>query len=101
MIRRNYPSSVDEVVDPTFRYKREALRAVRLFAKLKPWTGSLTERKNKFRQLNRDLSIAYSIEEPELIFGRLNGSHSGSSCYIPALHRIVLVGRLSVLTYLH
>ncbi len=96
-----YPETVNEVVDPNAKYKPAALRAVRTFAQSKPWQGTEEERKEKFRKLNHDLSAAYGIPEPELVFGTLDGSHSGNSHYIPALHRITLLGKLSVVTYLH
>jgi len=83
------------------RFKAPALRAVRRFAESNPWRGTMNERKQKFLTLNRALAEAYGIAEPDLRFGRIDGSSSGSSHYIPALHRIVLVGKLSVVTYLH
>ena len=101
MPRDDYPATVVEVLDDHMRFRSEALRAVRGFAESRPWAGSVEERKEKFRQLNRALSQAYDITEPELVFGRLDGTSSGSSHYIPRLHRIVLVGKLSVVTYLH
>lgn len=101
MPRDNYPETVNEVLDPNAKYKPAALRAVRSFARSRPWSGSLDERKEKFRRLNHDLADAYGIPEPELAFGSLDGSHSGNSHYIPAFHRITLLGKLSVVTYLH
>ncbi len=101
MPRDDYPATVVEVMDDHMRFRPAALRAVLVFAESRPWAGSVQERKGKFRQLNRELSEAYGITEPELVFGRLDGTSSGSSHYIPRLHRIVLVGRLSVVTYLH
>lgn len=94
-----YPSTVIEVLDDHMR--SAALRTVRAFAESRPWAGSVEERKEKFHELNRALSKAYDTTEPELVFGRLDGTSSGSSHYIPRLHRIVLVGKLSVVTYLH
>jgi len=101
MPRDDYPATVVEVLDDHIRFRPTALRAIRAFAESRPWAGSVDERKEKFRQLNRALSEAYGITEPELTFGRLDGTGSGSSHYIPHLHRIVLVGKLSVVTYLH
>ncbi|MCK4658716.1 MAG: site-specific integrase [Phycisphaerae bacterium] len=51
--------------------------------------------------MNHDLSGAYGIFEPALIFDRIDGNSSGSSHYIPSQRRIVIVGKLSVVTYLH
>jgi hypothetical protein len=38
---------------------------------------------------------------PDLRFERLDGGPSGDSGYSPALHRIALRGKLSVVTFLH
>ncbi len=101
MIRRDYPETVLEVVDADMRFKPAALRAVRRFAEANPWRGSLRERKQKFATLNRALAEAYGIEEPALHFGRMDGGSSGGSYFVPALHQITLVGKLSVVTFLH
>ena len=98
---RDYPATVVEILDDSMTFLPATLRAVRAFKKSRPWTGTIDERKEKFRQLNRDLAVAYGVAEPELIFGDLDGSTSGASHYIPSAHRIVLVGRLSVVTCLH
>jgi hypothetical protein len=100
--RRNYPATVQEVLDPAPRFERLALRAVRAFARSKPWRGTMEERKDKFRRLNRELAGAYGIAEPRLAFqGVEAGSTSGLSNYRPAVHTITLIGKLSVVTYLH
>ena len=101
MTQRNYPATVMEVIDDDMRFRTAALQAVQQFSESAPWSGSLVERKDKFRKLNRVLADAYGIEAPDLQFGRIDGSNSGSSYYIPAQHRIVLVGKLSVVTFLH
>ena len=101
MPQADYPESVAEVLDDTMTFRPAALRAMRAFAEAKPWRGSLDERQQKFRELNRDLAAAYEIAEPELVFETLDGGTSGRSHYVRPLHRIVLVGRLSVVSYLH
>jgi hypothetical protein len=100
--RANYPATVAEVLDPTQTFKPAALRAVRAFARSKPWRGSIAARKAKFRRLNRALAAAYGIARPRLVFqGVEAGADSGRSNYRPASHTITLAGKLSVLTYLH
>ena len=47
------------------------------------------------------LAGIYRISAPKLVFGELDGSSSGASHYLPGQHEIVLLGRLSVVTYLH
>lgn len=101
MNRDEYPQTVIEILRPQMRFAPAGLKAVGSFAASGPWSGSLTEREVKFRRLNRDLSVAYGIAEPQLGFANIDGSSSITSRYIPAVHRIVLVGKLSVVTYLH
>jgi hypothetical protein len=84
------------------KFKAAALQAVRAFAHLGPWRGSIVARKEKFRRLNRDLAAAYGIAEPRLVFQNVEaGGSSGASSYRPSTHTITLSGKLSVLTYLH
>jgi hypothetical protein len=100
--RRNYPATVAEVLDPAMTFKPAALRAVRAFARSKPWRGSIARRKDKFRRLNRELAHAYGIPAPRLVFDGIEaGGPSGASSYRPLTHTITLSGKLSVLTYLH
>jgi hypothetical protein len=93
---------VQEVLDPALRFKPAALRAVRAFARSKPWRGTIARRKAKFRRLNRHLAAAYGIARPRLVFAGVEaGTPSGRSNYRPATHTITLAGTLSVVTYLH
>jgi hypothetical protein len=62
------------------KFKPAVLRAVRLFAKKKPWRGSVEERQEKFRWLDRALAEAYGVEEPRVVFGTDESKDSGSSC---------------------
>ena len=97
----DYPSTVAEVLDQRMKFRPAALLAISAFAQTKPWRGTVDERMVKFRELNTKLAAAYGIVVPQLVFGQLDGSDSGRSHYIPALHAIVLRGRLSVVTFLH
>jgi hypothetical protein len=97
----NYPSTVREVLDRGLTFRPAARRAVRRFARSRPWQGTPAERKAKFRRLNRGLAHAYGIAAPALQFGDLDGGPSGYSAYSPLSHTIVLRGRLSVVTFLH
>lgn len=98
---RNYPETVIEVLDDDASYPVAVIEAVRTFAQAGPWKGSTESREEKFRQLNQDLASACGIDEPTLAFRCLGGKSSGASHYIPGNHRIVLMGRLSVVTFLH
>lgn len=99
--RNDYPRTVAEVLDPSMKFRPAALRAVKRFARRRPWAGTVEERQVKFRDLNKELAEAYEIPEPQLVFGKLDGSDSGRSCYIPAMNAIILSGKLSVVTMLH
>ena len=101
MNRGTYPQAVIEVLDDNMRFDAPTLAAVRWFAASNPWRGSQSSRKRKFRDLNRNLSTACDIVEPKLVFAHLNGGSSGASHYVPRDHRIVIVGKLSVVTFLH
>jgi len=98
---RGYPQTVIELLDENIPFRSSALEAVRDFAGSDPWQGNIEQRQEKLRELNHNLSAACGITEPTLAFGVLNGGSSSGSLYIPSQHRIVLVGRLSVVTYLH
>ena len=97
-MRSDYPETVIEVLDAEMRFRPATLRAVRAFALSKPWGGSLSERKEKFLRLNHDLASSCDIPEPDLRFGRIDGTSSSGSYYRPSAHRIVMTGRLSVVT---
>lgn len=100
--RDEYPQTVQDVLDENMTFRPAALRAVRAFARSKPWRGTIDERHWKFRALHRALCEAYGLDpQPRLIFGNDHSTCSGSSCFIPAANAIVLRGRLSVVTYLH
>ena len=97
----NYPQTVVEILDPELLFPPNVLQAVARFAASGPWRGTQEERKQKFRDLNRALSDAQRLPEPDLTFGQLDGFFSGQSRYLPAQRRIVLSGKLSVVTFLH
>ena len=101
MVRANYPEAVIDVLDDEIRYPPGVVEAVESFAAMNPWQGSINSRKMKFQQLNRDLARACNIDKPTLCFGQLHGGSSGSSFYRPSDHRIVINGKLSVVTFLH
>lgn len=98
--RRNYRRTVAEVIDPRATYRPAALRAVRAFRREKAWRGSVEERILKIGRLNQALAEAYGIPSCRLQFVRI-GATSGNGFYEPATHTIGLVGRMSVVTFLH
>ena len=101
MIRMSYPETVIEVLDDKITYSDKLLCVVRIFAASKPWSGSIESRKRKFSDVTRMMGDACNIDRPTLAFDSLDGGSSGSSHYIPRDHRIVMTGKLSVVTLLH
>ena len=99
-MNRDYPATVAEILDDSLTFNPDALRAVKAFAKLKPWRGTLAERQQKFQQLNTALSAAYGIPAPTLVFAGSGEGDSGSSSYTPATNSIRLTA-LSTVTMMH
>lgn len=95
----NYPASVQEVLRPDKKYKPDCLRAVKAFRRSKAWRGTEEERQVKFKALHDALCTVYGLTT-RLVFQNTTGS-SGSSHFIPSRDKIVLTGKLSVVTYLH
>jgi len=98
--RRNYPQSVDEVIDPGMTFRPGVLAAVYAFKRSYPWRGTLDERKSKFLTLHQALCAVYG-KRTILTFERIDGGPSDDSSYCPATDTICLRGKLSVVTYLH
>ncbi len=98
---RQYPATVVEVLDDQMSFPSDLLQAVQRFASSKPWEASTQSRQEKFRQLNRSMAGPCGIEPPRLVFEKLDGGSTGGSHYMPRDHRIVLTGKLSVVTFLH
>lgn len=107
----DYPENVESVIDDEIAYRRGVIPALKQFKKhIKTHRLSkhdspeiILRRFNAMRTLVQVLSIIYQKPVPEVRLGVITGEpgSSGSSCYIPAMHTIVLNGRLSVLTLLH
>ena len=96
----DYPATVAEILDDSLTFNPDALRAVRAFARSKPWRGTVEERQQKFRELNTALSAAYGIPAPTLVFAGSGEGDSGSSSYTPATNSIRLTA-LSTVTMMH
>lgn len=89
------------MVDDAMRFDRNVLAAVKGLARAKPWRGSVEERKEKFLALARELAEAGGFTLPAITFGNVEANTcSGTSCYIRREHRVLLTGRLSVVTLL-
>jgi len=74
--------------------------AVKAFRDAKPWRGTPEERLAKFTELHRGLARAYDLETILIREGNDEEGASAGSCFAPRVNRIVLRGKLSVVTYL-
>jgi len=105
--RHNYPATVAEILDDGMAFKSAVPRAVRAFARKRPYrlarlgtTGSRNRLTEAVIELYTELARIYGIRVPSVTTLWATGT-SGSSCYRPALHSIELRGRFSVVTMLH
>ena len=98
--RRNYPRDGADVLDNAMRFKRVTRRAIARFARSRPWRGTSEERCRKFRTLHNALCRIYH-KNTALVFMNVERFSSGYSSYSPQHDTITLMGRLSVVTYLH
>ena len=83
----------------------ELLSLLKDFKRQHPWTGDLTDRKNKFIILNRCLNELFH-KEVELDTSRVVDGVSSYNSYIPVVggvmsQKIIMIDKLSVITYLH
>jgi hypothetical protein len=97
----NYPKTVNEVLDSSMRFNAAALAAVKGFARAKPWRGTLAERRQKIVRLYAELSAAYSIDPPRIVFADDGIEDSTFSRYSCVERTIILSGTPSVVTALH
>lgn len=86
----NYPATVAEVIADV-RYRPEVLRAVRAFARSKPWRG---DRRGKMRSLHAELCRVYGVAV------HLQFNRRSPACYVPG-QRLINLPRVSVVSYLH
>lgn len=95
-----WPDTVAEVLDDNAEYSADVLRAVKAYARSKPWRGTLEERIVKLQTLHAALCAAYD-RQPVLDVGRLTAADASAGAFDPANDIIYLGGKLSVVTYLH
>ena len=84
------------------KVKAGTRRAIRTFARSGAWRGSVAERQGKFNTLNAELCRVYGVA-CELVFintGPTSSLESTIQGNGPGKYRLLLQGRLSVITYL-
>lgn len=100
----NYPKTVKAVAKEEAKYKAAALKAVREFRASKPWRGTVEERKTKFNTLHAGMCAAYSITAGFVFHQVEQERERGNGTVRYGRDRsktILLIGKLSVVTYLH
>lgn len=87
----------------TIELNPAARQAIKNIRDAKPWRGPLQERADKFATLHREMCRAYDLEtmlvRDDAFDPECTGT-SGGSFFNPLKNKIVLMGRLSVVTYL-
>ncbi len=97
----DYPKCIEDILDDSMTFDERLVACVSRFALSKPWSGPLSPRRDKFRQLHVELAAAVGISPPRLIFAGTADADSTRSCYISSVDTIVMRGPLSVTTMLH
>jgi len=95
--RAGYPRYGAEVLDDSMRFRRETVRALRRFARRRPWRGTTAEQRIKLAELHGDLCRIYG-KRTRLrmrVWRLINWE-----CYLPA-EDVIVLPRLSVVSYLH
>jgi len=93
--------TVESIIDERVRLNAAALAAMKTFRRSKAWRGTFEERLAKFESLRTALGEAYGIN-PKLVFhGAEDRGQIGNGAYDPAGDTLHLVGKLSVVTFLH
>lgn len=90
-------------IDDNFQIAERVERAVKAFAKSKPFRGTTDERLDKFRRLGVLLRDAMSLNEAPIIDYDVDphptyGEFAGAC---RETNRIIISGKLSVVSYLH
>ena len=96
----DYPPTLEAALGRPLKFPPATLKAVRAFARSKPWRGTLEERQSKIKQLHSDLCRIYAVNLTLKFQGDGTGD-SGGSYFSRGANLIVLAGRLSVITFLH
>jgi hypothetical protein len=105
----DYPETVNEVINDNLKFKKGAIAALRRFKAKKTFKLSDAKRFKALKTLIHELADVYEIARPTVLRGRVPSAaemrteraSSGDSYYSPAEHKIVLNGRLSIITALH
>lgn len=95
--------TVEEVINDGLGFKPEVLNAMREFRKLKPWRGTIPQRREKLTFLHHKLREIYERPFIELEFQLPEDFElpRGNGIFVEDNDTIYLIGKISVVTYLH
>jgi hypothetical protein len=94
--------TVASVINERVKLNRAAYAAVRAFRRSKAWQGAYEERLAKFTALAAGLADAYGLEPVGITFhGVENRDKPGDGLFQEETNTIHLIGKLSVVTFLH
>jgi len=87
--------------NPEFTLNPASVEAIKRFRASKPWRGTFAERFDKFMSLRQGLAEANDVA-PILEFrGVEDGRNQGNGVWVSELNTIILVGKLSFVTFLY
>jgi hypothetical protein len=107
---RDYPSSMEEILDDSLVYDKNTLLVLRKFREFGPWRGPVEERIGKYLWLNEALCMIYGQNVqvglcPDILSGQERSTGNGGLVYQDdnedGMKIIYLTGKLSVITFLH
>jgi len=96
------PSYLEQIHATPMEYHPHIIEALKTFKRNHRLGNESNEARLAGMQvLLEEISSAQRITAPELIMRNIDGSDSGDSNYNPADHRITMLGKLSIITFLH
>lgn len=96
------PINVTDLINDNVKVNAAAKAALVAFRRAKPWRGTFDERLAKFAALRDAMAEAYGIRDLGMEFiGTENTAGHSNGGYSPPQHSIILIGKLSVVTFLH
>jgi len=94
-----YPAK--PIWDDYMKFKRGVIPALMKFKQECPYSAGVEKRKEGLMELLEEFETVYGMAAPILEFTEPEKNYSYESHYIPEEHKIVMVGKLSIITFLH
>ena len=92
--------TVEGLINDRKVYSEAIIEATKELARSKPWQGTIAERQDKLRAYHVKLCAAYGIEI-DLEFVGIADTVVGDVRFNAQLRRIQLIGKCSIINYLH